>query len=188
MKAGKLLGIILHVTSEETWVKIKKTLRAFQPLLERGRKGSRAAARRTGPWPRGQRSLGAGRGPSPRWGQHSHMAPTLSHRSQNRTPRCPAISADPDENPDLLTCTSEGKSSHFPIALSAQCLTLCHPMDSSPPGSSIQAIFQARITVVGCHFLPPGIFLTQERNPALFHLLYWQADSFPLCHQKERRK
>ena len=25
------------------------------------------------------------------------------------------------------------------------CLTLCDPMDSSPPGSSVQGIFQARI-------------------------------------------
>ena len=25
------------------------------------------------------------------------------------------------------------------------CLTLCHPMDCSPPGSSVQGIFQARV-------------------------------------------
>ena len=31
------------------------------------------------------------------------------------------------------------------------CPTLCHPMDSSPPGSSVHGIFQAR--VLGCHFL-----------------------------------
>ena len=33
---------------------------------------------------------------------------------------------------------------------------------------------------VGCHFLLQGIFLTQGSNP---HLLHWQVDSLPLCHQ-----
>ena len=32
------------------------------------------------------------------------------------------------------------------------CLTLCNPTDSSPPGSPIPGILQAR-TRVGCHFL-----------------------------------
>ena len=32
------------------------------------------------------------------------------------------------------------------------CLTLCHPMDGSPPGSPVPGILQAR-TRVGCHFL-----------------------------------
>ena len=39
------------------------------------------------------------------------------------------------------------------------CTTLCDPMDSSPPGSSVHGILQA--TGVGCHFLLQGIFLTQ---------------------------
>ena len=46
------------------------------------------------------------------------------------------------------------------------CLTLCDPMDSSPPGSSVQGILQAR-TGVGCHALHQGIFLTQESKPHL---------------------
>ena len=32
------------------------------------------------------------------------------------------------------------------------CLTLCDPIDGSPPGSAIPGILQAR-TGVGCHFL-----------------------------------
>ena len=32
------------------------------------------------------------------------------------------------------------------------CPTLCDPMDSSPPGSSVHRILQARV-LVGCHFL-----------------------------------
>ena len=34
---------------------------------------------------------------------------------------------------------------------------------------------------MGCHFLLQGIFLTQELNPQLLHLLHWQADSLPLA-------
>ena len=38
------------------------------------------------------------------------------------------------------------------------CLTLCNPMDHSPPGSSILGIFQARILELGCHSLLQGVF------------------------------
>ena len=48
------------------------------------------------------------------------------------------------------------------------CSTLCNPMDSSPPGSSVHGILQARI--LPCSppgDLPdPGIFLTQGPEPA----------------------
>ena len=40
--------------------------------------------------------------------------------------------------------------------------TLCYPMDCSPPGCSVWAIFQARSTGAACHFLLWGIFLTQD--------------------------
>ena len=33
------------------------------------------------------------------------------------------------------------------------CLTLCNPIDSSPPGSAIPGILQARTLELGCHFL-----------------------------------
>ena len=59
------------------------------------------------------------------------------------------------------------------------CPTLCHPMECSPPGSSVHGIFQAR---KGCHFLLQGIFPTQGLNPSILHLLHWQMDSLPLCH------
>ena len=35
---------------------------------------------------------------------------------------------------------------------------------------------------MNCHFLPQGIFLTQGSNLYLWHLLHWQADSFPVSH------
>ena len=40
-------------------------------------------------------------------------------------------------------------------------LTVCNPMDCSPPGSSIHGISQAKKIGVGCHCLLQGIFLTQ---------------------------
>ena len=39
------------------------------------------------------------------------------------------------------------------------CLTLCDPMDYSPPGSPVH----------GCHALLQGIFPTQGSNPGLPH-------------------
>ena len=53
------------------------------------------------------------------------------------------------------------------------CLTLCNPMDYSPPGSSVHGIFPGKDTGVGFHFLPQGIFSTQGLNPHLFRLLHW---------------
>ena len=35
-------------------------------------------------------------------------------------------------------------------------------------------------TVLGCHFLLQGIFLTQGSNPCLLSLLHWQKGSLPL--------
>ena len=58
------------------------------------------------------------------------------------------------------------------------CLTLCKPMDSSPPGSSVHGILQARI--LECPVLLQGIFPTQRSNPHLLCLPHWQARSLPL--------
>ena len=57
------------------------------------------------------------------------------------------------------------------------CLTLCSPMDCSPPGSSVRGILQAKNTGVGCHALLQGIFQTQRSNSSLLCLLHWQASS-----------
>ena len=48
------------------------------------------------------------------------------------------------------------------------CLTLCDPMDYSPPGSSVQGVLQARILIrVRSHSLVQGIFLTRRSNSGL---------------------
>ena len=63
------------------------------------------------------------------------------------------------------------------------CPTVCDPMDSSPPGSSVHRILQARILFslhgVGCRALLLGIFLTQGSNLCLLCLLHWQVGSLP---------
>ena len=64
-------------------------------------------------------------------------------------------------------------------SVNQSCLTLCNPMDCSPPGFSVHGIFQARILEQVAISSSRGIFPTQELNP---HLLHWQADSLPLSH------
>ena len=47
------------------------------------------------------------------------------------------------------------------------CLTLCDPIDGSPPGSPVPGILQARKnTGVGCHFLPQCMKVKSEREVA----------------------
>ena len=60
------------------------------------------------------------------------------------------------------------------------CLTLCDPLDCSPPCSSVQGDSPGKSTGVGCHALLQGIFPTQGLNLFLLHLLHWQAGSLPL--------
>ena len=63
--------------------------------------------------------------------------------------------------------------SHCLVAKS--CLTLCNPMDSSPPWDS-----PGKNTREGCHCFLQGVFLTQGSNTSLRH---WQTGSLPLSHQ-----
>ena len=49
------------------------------------------------------------------------------------------------------------------------CLTLCHPVDCSLPGSSVHWDSPGKITGVGCHALLHRIFPTQGLNPGLPH-------------------
>ena len=55
-------------------------------------------------------------------------------------------------------------------------LTLCGPMDCSPPGSCSWD-FPGKNTGVGCHVLRQGIFPTQGLNLCLLCPLHWQVDS-----------
>ena len=63
-------------------------------------------------------------------------------------------------------------------------LTLCDPMNCSPPGSSAHGDFPGKNTGVGCHALLQGIFPTQGSNPDPLHgrwILYH------LSHQESPR-
>ena len=48
--------------------------------------------------------------------------------------------------------------------VSQLCLTLCDPMDSSRPGSSVHGNSPGKKTGVGCHALLQGIFPTGDRT------------------------
>ena len=61
------------------------------------------------------------------------------------------------------------------------CLTLCDPVDHSPPGSSVLGDSPSQNTGVGCHTLLQEIFSTQGLNLSLFCLLHWQACSLPVA-------
>ena len=53
------------------------------------------------------------------------------------------------------------------VRLVAQsCLTLCNPMDCSPPGSSVHGDSPGKNIGVGCHALLQGIFPTQVSSIA----------------------
>ena len=56
------------------------------------------------------------------------------------------------------------------------CLTLCDPMDCSPPGSFCSWDFSGWNAGVGCHFLLQGIFQTQESNLPLLHCKFFTAE------------
>ena len=53
--------------------------------------------------------------------------------------------------------------------LAQSCLTLCDPMDCSPPGSSVLGYSPGKNARVGCHALLQWIFPTQRLNPGLPH-------------------
>ena len=60
-------------------------------------------------------------------------------------------------------------------------LTLCEPLDCSPPGSSIHGISHARILEWVAISSSRGIFLTQGSNSHILCVLHWQAGSLPLA-------
>ena len=59
------------------------------------------------------------------------------------------------------------------------CLTLCHPMNCSPPGSSVQGILQARMLEWVTVLSSRGSFQSRDKTRVSLCLLYWQAGSSP---------
>ena len=71
---------------------------------------------------------------------------------------------------------------HCSVAQS--CLTLCDPMDCSPPGSSVHGDSPGKNTGVGSHTLLQGLFPTQGSNPGL---PYCRRILYHLSHQGSPR-
>ena len=81
----------------------------------------------------------------------------------------------------LLTPGTEGKSGGLKHMIGGSLvakswLTLCNPIDSSPPGFSVQKILQAINTGVSWHFLLQGLstclFLKHRPESDNFHLIH----------------
>ena len=62
------------------------------------------------------------------------------------------------------------------------CLTLCDPVDCSPPGSSVQGGSPSKNIGVGCHDLLQGTFPTQGLNLYHLRLLHCSQILDPLSH------
>ena len=63
-------------------------------------------------------------------------------------------------------------------------LTLCHPMDCSPLGSSVHGDSPGKNTGVGCHALLQGIFPTQDQNQVsgiagIFFTIWATRETYP---------
>ena len=65
------------------------------------------------------------------------------------------------------------------------CLTLCDPVDCSPPGSSVQGILQARILEWVAMPSSRGSSRPKDRTHAFY--LHWQAGSLPPEKPMENR-
>ena len=94
------------------------------------------------------------------------------------------ISGEPSEGvrPQAESWESASCSWGNMLALffSRSVVSLCEPMNCSPPGSSVHGNLQARTLQWVSHCLLQGIFLTQGSNP---HLLLCRQILYHLSHQ-----
>ena len=73
----------------------------------------------------------------------------------------------PDRTPSFLGAAGSSLPSHSCVLSAFSHVRVCHPMDCSPPGSSVHGDSPGKNTGVGCHFLFQGVFLTQRsKDPA----------------------
>ena len=66
------------------------------------------------------------------------------------------------------------------------CLTLCNPMDCSPPGSSVYGILQTRILEWVNISYYREYFQPRDQTHISLCLLHWQAGSSPLVTWETR--
>ena len=69
----------------------------------------------------------------------------------------------------ILECCRSNMASLHACLVTQSCLTLCHPVDCSPPSSSVHGDSPGKNTGVGCHALLHGIFPPgmESRSPVL---------------------
>ena len=118
--------------------------------------------------PQGSRALSK----QPLWsGEHPEPLLVLSLHPASHTPhprkKGPEVGAGTQDLSPLLPCIYLLLKVKESVAQS--CLTLCNPMDCSPPGFSVHGDFPSKNTGVGSLSLLQGIFLTQGSNPDLPH-------------------
>ena len=73
---------------------------------------------------------------------------------------------------------------------SVSCSVTCDPLQThglQPTRLFCSWNFPSKNTGVGCHFLLQGIFLTQESNPSLLHLLHCRLILYQLSHKGSPR-
>ena len=87
-----------------------------------------------------------------------------SHSFHISLPSCPQAHSP---RCTFLVGFSQGRAVLCLVAQS--CLTLCDPMNRSPPGSSVHGDSPGKNTGVGCHAFLQGILPTQGSNPGLPH-------------------
>ena len=68
------------------------------------------------------------------------------------------------------------------VLVALSCLTLCHPMDCSPPGSSVHGILQTRILEWVAMHSSRGSYWPRNRTHISCKSPALQADSLPLHH------
>ena len=71
--------------------------------------------------------------------------------------------------PSVFPVTQVGVGLCVCLLVTQSCLTLCDPMDYSPPGSSVHGLLKARILKWVYHSLLWGIFPSQGWNLGLLH-------------------
>ena len=74
----------------------------------------------------------------------------VNNSSKQEWPLCPVRLQPPRGQMCMCVCVRARAESH------QSCLTLYNPLDCSPPGSSVQGIFQARAWEWGCPTRPQG--------------------------------
>ena len=62
-----------------------------------------------------------------------------------------------------------GCTEKLKVLVTQSCLTVCDPMDCSPPSSFVHRIFEAKVLHLGCYSLLLQIFPTQGSSPDPLH-------------------